>query len=115
MKLEHMSLILGLTKSELKKRLDMGLLDPQILINYSSETTNLMSFKNQGGLFNGGVCWWHSRFQRNIFYLSIFRPDLNKPLKSETIDGFLVLLKDIFYYYLLPRNCELSKESFLKL
>ncbi len=31
MKLEHMSLILGLTKSELKKRLDIGLLDPQIL------------------------------------------------------------------------------------
>lgn len=38
-----------------------------------------MSFKNQGGLFNGGVCWWHSRFQRNIFYLAIFRPELNRP------------------------------------
>lgn len=45
----------------------------------SSEATSLMSFKNNGGLFNGGVCWWHSRFQRNIFYLGIFRPDLPKP------------------------------------
>lgn len=45
----------------------------------STESTNLMSFKNDGGLFNGGVCWWHSRFQRNILYLSIFRPDLPKP------------------------------------
>ena len=57
--------------------------DPQILSNYSNEATNLMNFKNQGGLFNGGVCWWHSRFQRNIFYLSMLRPDLNKPAKSE--------------------------------
>lgn len=38
-----------------------------------------MAFKNDGGLFNGGVCWWHSRFQRNMLYLSIFRPDLPKP------------------------------------
>lgn len=45
----------------------------------SSESGNLMSFKNTGGLFNQGVCWWHSRFQRNIFYLAIFRPDLPKP------------------------------------
>ncbi len=57
--------------------------DTSILAAYSSETQNLMSFKNQGGLFNGGVCWWHSRFQRNIFYLSIFKPELNKPKASE--------------------------------
>lgn len=57
--------------------------DTSILSTYSSETSNLMSFKNQGGLFNGGVCWWHSRFQRNIFYLAIFKPELNKPKTSE--------------------------------
>lgn len=57
--------------------------DTSILSAYSTETSNLMAFKNQGGLFNGGVCWWHSRFQRNILYLSIFRPDLNRPLASE--------------------------------
>ncbi|MBC7427042.1 MAG: hypothetical protein H7336_00430 [Bacteriovorax sp.] len=57
--------------------------DTSVLSTYSTETSNLMSFKNQGGLFNGGVCWWHSRFQRNILYLSIFRPELNKPTASE--------------------------------
>ena len=43
------------------------------------ETSNLFSFKNNGGLMNGGVCWWHSRFQRNILYLGLFRPSLPKP------------------------------------
>lgn len=57
--------------------------DTSVLSAYSSESSNLMAFKNNGGLFNGGVCWWHSRFQRNIFYLSIFRPDLNAPTASE--------------------------------
>ncbi len=57
--------------------------DTSILGELSTEASNLMSFKNQGGLFNGGVCWWHSRFQRNIFYLSIFRPELNRPSARE--------------------------------
>ena len=52
--------------------------DLSVMSEMGSEPQNLMSFKNQGGLFNGGVCWWHSRFQRNIFYLSQFRPDLPK-------------------------------------
>jgi hypothetical protein len=53
--------------------------DPVSVKNFSYEPTNLMAFKNNGGLFNGGVCWWHSRFQRNILYLSQFRPDLPRP------------------------------------
>ncbi|MBY0413037.1 MAG: hypothetical protein K2Q18_02675 [Bdellovibrionales bacterium] len=53
------------------------------LSDFSNDSVNLMTLKNQGGLFNGGVCWWHSRFQRNIFYLSIFRPDLPKLNPSE--------------------------------
>lgn len=57
--------------------------DESVLTSLSNETSNLMAFKNQGGLFNGGVCWWHSRFQRNIFYLSIFRPDLKRPNTNE--------------------------------
>lgn len=50
-----------------------------ILAEFSADNLNMMSFKNQGGLFDGGVCWWHSRFQRNIFYLAIFNPSLNRP------------------------------------
>jgi hypothetical protein len=73
------------------------------ILELSVDPTNLMSFKNNGGLFNGGVCWWHSRFQRNALYLTIFRPDHKIPpifelkriirdirdgLKIVTIDGF---------------------------
>lgn len=47
------------------------------------DSNNLMSFKNDGGLFNGGVCWWHSRFQRNAFYLLKINPQGIKPSPSE--------------------------------
>nr|BDT26896.1 hypothetical protein BHI3_03620 [Bacteriovorax sp. HI3] len=45
--------------------------------------TNLMAFQNRGGLANGGVCWWHSRFQRNALYLTIYKPAEKKPTISE--------------------------------
>jgi hypothetical protein len=38
-----------------------------------------MGFENQGGLMNGGTCWWHSRLQRAAIYLARFRPELQKP------------------------------------
>jgi hypothetical protein len=57
--------------------------------NYTLDPINLMSFKNSGGLFNGGVCWWHSRFQRNVLYLGIFRPDL--PRSSEKEDIYTII------------------------
>lgn len=37
MKLEHLSLVLGLTKTELKRRLELGQIDPQILNKQVSE------------------------------------------------------------------------------
>ncbi len=40
MKLEHMSLILGLTKTELKKRLELGIIDHQILNRQINENSN---------------------------------------------------------------------------
>jgi hypothetical protein len=42
-----------------------------------------LSFSNQGGLFGGGVCWWHSRFTRNAAYIVRFRPDLTAPSETE--------------------------------
>lgn len=42
-----------------------------------------MSFVNEGGLLNMGVCWWHSRFFRAATYLTYYKPDLPKPSKSE--------------------------------
>jgi len=41
------------------------------------------SFENDGGLANGGVCWWHSRFQRAVWYLADFKPELSKPTTNE--------------------------------
>ena len=49
-------------------------------------SSNLMAFRNHGGLANGGVCWWHSRFQRNALYLTIFKPELAKPTEDEARD-----------------------------
>lgn len=43
---------------------------------------NHMTLRNHGGLFNGGVCWWHNLFQRSAIYLSVFRPELPKPDKA---------------------------------
>ena len=40
---------------------------------------NITAFRNDGGLFNGGVCWWHSRLQRSALYLAVFRPELPRP------------------------------------
>lgn len=37
MKIEHLSLILGLTRTELKRRIELGQIDPQILNRQVSE------------------------------------------------------------------------------
>ena len=42
-----------------------------------------ISFKNTGGLFNGGVCWWHSRLQRSSLYLAKYAPEKPQPTKAE--------------------------------
>ena len=47
------------------------------------DDNNRLSFSNRGGLLNGGVCWWHSRFQRNSIYLTMYNPDLPTPTEKE--------------------------------
>jgi len=44
---------------------------------------NRLTFTNEGGLFNGGVCWWHSRFTRNAQYLAVYLPQKPKPNKDQ--------------------------------
>lgn len=44
---------------------------------------NRMAFRNDGGLFDGGVCWWHSRLQRSSIYLSRYAPSLPRPTAGE--------------------------------
>ena len=45
------------------------------IVEYLSISANRMAFRNAGGLFNGGVCWWHSRLQRSSAYLVKFAPE----------------------------------------
>lgn len=74
------------TKEEFCSRFGTSEEERETIQSLSNDPENLMSFKNGGGLFNGGVCWWHSRFQRNVLYLVIFKPHQTKPQsKSELI------------------------------
>ena len=66
-------------------------LDGEFVKQLASESRNFMAFRNQGGIGNGGVCWWHSRFQRNALYLTIFKPEQAMP----TIDEAQKLIKKI--------------------
>ncbi len=47
--------------------------------NELSKLQNRLSFRNAGGLANGGVCWWHSRFTRNANMLAYFSPEKARP------------------------------------
>ena len=53
-----------------------------------------LGFQNQGGLLNGGTCWWHSRLQRAAVYLARFRPELPRPDQS----GVERILKDLVHF-----------------
>jgi hypothetical protein len=57
--------------------------DPEFVKDLTHDSANLMSFQNQGGMLGGGVCWWHSRFQRNALYLTIYQPELDRPTDTQ--------------------------------
>lgn len=57
--------------------------DVSFVKDLTMSSSNLMPFTNHGGIANGGVCWWHSRFQRNALYLTIYKPKLDKPTQDE--------------------------------
>jgi len=52
---------------------------------------NRLFFSHGKGHFGVGTCWWHSRFQRNATYLTIFRPDLKIP----TTKKIMAIIKSI--------------------
>ena len=56
---------------------------PRSLQTLIKNDLHQLARSNQGGLLNGGVCWWHSRFTRNAAYLARFRPELPKPSRAE--------------------------------
>jgi hypothetical protein len=60
--------------------------NPDFVKSLTMDPHNLMSFRNRGGIGMAGVCWWHSRFQRNALYLTYFKPELPRPSILETLD-----------------------------
>ena len=67
------------TASQMEEQFCSDRQDPNFVKELTKDSSNLFAFRNQGGLLNGGVCWWHSRFQRNALYLTIYKPELAKP------------------------------------
>lgn len=67
------------TASETKEQFCADRLQPAYVKDLARDANNLMSFKNHGGFRNGGVCWWHSRFQRAALYLTHYNPSAEKP------------------------------------
>lgn len=57
--------------------------EPDFAFESLQEVPSRISFRNQGGIGNGGVCWWHSRFQRNAAYLVQFEPSKPAPTARE--------------------------------
>lgn len=51
-----------------------------------------IAFANDGGLANGGVCWWHSRLQRASAYLVRFEPETKAPTAKE-VERILLRLR----------------------
>lgn len=50
-----------------------------------SEKEHQLGFRNRGGIINGGVCWWHSRFTRNAAHLAKFVPEAARPSRREAV------------------------------
>lgn len=57
--------------------------DERFVKDLTMNSSNLMAFRNHGGIGNRGVCWWHSRFQRNALYLTLYKPNLPRPTDEE--------------------------------
>ncbi len=56
---------------------------------YASEllllSASRLNFKNKGGFFDQGVCWWHDRFTRAAAYLTVYKPMDPKPNKDQAV------------------------------
>lgn len=65
------------------------------LIQTITQSENRIAFNNAGGIFNSGVCWWHSRLQRAATYLTVFRPEGIKPTTSQQARKILNRIKSL--------------------
>lgn len=69
--------------------------------SFLEERTSRIAFRNDGGLFNQGVCWWHSRLQRSSTYLVTYEPAALPPTRPELLK-ILTDLRDMNKTVVIP-------------
>jgi hypothetical protein len=77
-----MSAMAGTIPSQSMEQFCADRTDSRFVKDLTSDSSNMMAFQNYGGIGNGGVCWWHSRMQRNALYLTVYEPAEAKPTKE---------------------------------
>ncbi len=77
------SAMAGTTASQSMEQFCADRSDARFAKDLTTSSSNLMAFQNHGGIGNGGVCWWHSRFQRNSLYVTIYKPAEPRPTAEE--------------------------------
>jgi hypothetical protein len=85
--------------------------DPTYARELVQDYRNQLSFTNQGGLQNGGVCWWHSMFTRKATYLTYYRPDLKKPSDKEA-KKIITAIKNGYDVVMIPGYRNLREFSY---
>jgi len=73
-------LLIGAASARAESVCDRG---PERFAEVTADPGMRFAFDNAGGLFGGGVCWWHSRFQRAVWSLAEFEPSLPKPTRAQ--------------------------------
>lgn len=71
------------------------------IADYLTQTEYRIDFKNRGGLFGGGVCWWHARLQRSSLYLARYNPNASKP-SAQNVRQIVLALKNMNRVVVIP-------------
>jgi hypothetical protein len=55
-------------------------------LKFKFNIDDTLAFPNPPGPFGWGMCWLHSRMQRNFTYLANYRPELPQPSREEALE-----------------------------
>ncbi len=82
---------LGVEPARSRKEFCQVARDPDYFKSLFYSQKNLIAFTNDGGLFDAGVCWWHSMLTRSAQHLAVYHPHMPKPgrFQVEKIIGWL--------------------------
>ena len=73
---------------QVKEEFCENMKEPDYFKQLILDQRNRLSFRNAGGFFNGGVCWWYSLLVQKQIYLTVFKPELPKPTKKQVREIF---------------------------